>query len=50
MKHTTTNMFPVTATLVRVNEALDWNSSTKHFKWSGMAKCFFRRKWKGSVA
>ena len=30
--------------LVRVNEASDWNSLTKYFKWSGMAKCFFRSK------
>jgi len=36
--------------LIRVNEALDWNLSMKHFEWSGMAKCFLRRKWKQSAA
>ena len=39
-KHAVTNRIPVRATLIRVNEVSDWNSSMKHFEWSGMAKCF----------
>jgi len=50
MKQAVTNRIPVTATLVSVIEASHWNSSTKYFEWSGMAKCFLIRKWKGSVA
>ena len=36
-KQAVTNRIPVTATLIRVNEASDWNSSSKHFECSGMA-------------
>ena len=34
-----TNSIPVTATIIRVNEASDWNSSMRHLECSGMAKC-----------
>jgi len=37
-KHAVTNRIPVTATLIRVNEASDWNSSLNHIERSGMAK------------
>ena len=37
-KHAITNRIPVTTMLIRVNEASDWNSSSKRFEWSGMAK------------
>ena len=36
-KQTGTNRIPVTATLVRVIEASDWNSSTKYFTLNGVA-------------
>ena len=35
-KHNIANRIPVT-TLIRVNEASDWNLSSKHFECSGMA-------------
>jgi len=41
MKHTVTNRIPVTATLIRVNEALDWNLLTKHFEW----RCMVNVSW-----
>jgi len=37
-KHTVTNRIPVTGTFIRVNEASDWNSSSKSIEWSCMAK------------
>jgi len=37
-KHAVINKIPVTATLIRVNEASDWNSLSKHVEWSGIAK------------
>jgi len=38
-KQVLTNRIPVTAAIIRVNEASDWNSSTKHLEFSGMDKC-----------
>jgi len=38
-KQTVTNRIPVTATLIRVNEASVCNSSTSHLECSGMATC-----------
>jgi len=38
LQSTPSQTIPVIATLIRVNEASDWNSSTKHFEWSGMAE------------
>ena len=36
--HAVTNRIPITAKLIRVNEASDWNSSTKLFEWCGMVE------------
>ena len=40
-KHAVTNRIPLTAKLIRVNEASYCSSSTKHFEWSGTVKCFW---------
>jgi len=50
MKHALTNRIPVTAMLIRVNEASDWNLLTKHCECSGFAKHFLRTEWNESNA
>ena len=48
-KHAVTNRIPVTAKLIRVNEASDWISLTKRFEYSGIAYGSWKEK-QGSVS